>query len=92
MIWEEHGRGRVIKEFSKINIINIARSGNRYSGQTEFIKNESFINGLTDYELKMKTNFSIEDASMVRVNKESENTTRVNFTNLFKPGSVIAIK
>lgn len=72
--------------------LKLGRSENRYSRDTTFTKDETFINGLSNYELVIKTDFNAQYVSMVNLVCVNENTTRVDFTSQFKPGSIIALK
>lgn len=67
-------------------------NGDRYAKPADFSKNENLINGLLDYKLIIKRNFSPKDASMVHLVSESENSTRVNLTDNFKPGCIVSLK
>lgn len=67
-------------------------NGGKYDKTSNYVKDHSYINGLSEYELEMKEHLRIEDSSMLSIMPLNEtDKTQLNFTN-FKPGSIVAIK
>lgn len=58
----------------------------------EFVKDLKKINGLNNYVLNLKKNTSFNECSMLEITPSDDKTsTRLNFTENFKPGCVVAV-
>lgn len=68
------------------------RSSERFRSQSKFEKDLKKINGLTEYTLSLRENFKPGETTMLELNPTSDGGTRLNFTDNFKPGCVIAVK
>lgn len=56
------------------------------------MKDDSFINGLLGYQLKLKEHIQICDSTILeKVDSGDAKITQLNFVN-FQPGSVVAIR
>lgn len=63
-----------------------------YARPSEFIKNSSYINGLTEYDIKIRKNIQLNDSKIFRNNATIHgNTTQLDFVNL-RPGSVVIVR
>jgi glycogen debranching enzyme len=70
-----------------------AKFGNpRFARPEAFSKNLNFINGLTDYEVKIREHIQVSDSEFLEYGESGDmNITQLNFTS-FQPGSVVAIR
>uniref|UniRef100_A0A1B6F753 Glycogen debranching enzyme n=1 Tax=Cuerna arida TaxID=1464854 RepID=A0A1B6F753_9HEMI len=67
-------------------------SADKFSRPTQFEKDPKKINGLTEYELSLRENLKPSETTMLEIIPSSDGGTRLNFTNKFKPGCVVAVK
>ncbi|KAG8263282.1 4-alpha-glucanotransferase activity protein [Homalodisca vitripennis] len=67
-------------------------SAEKFSRPTQFEKDPKKINGLTEYELSLRENFKPSETTMLEIIPSGDGGTRLNFTNKFKPGCVVAVK
>lgn len=57
----------------------------------EFIKDKLKINGLNNYKLNLKQHISPKDCNMLNIVSFDDKSIRLNFTENFKPGCVVAV-
>lgn len=71
---------------------NVKINGNKYDKEENYVENDMYINGLSEYELDVKEHINIQNSSVLSEAHVSEfNKIQLNFVN-FKPGSIVAIK
>lgn len=68
------------------------RGGLKFLRYDNFVKDKNFINGLTEYKLYLKENFKPSEITMLELIPTSDGGTRLNFTNQFRPGCIVAVK
>lgn len=69
----------------------LSRNGDGYVNPSEFAKDDSVINGLLEYEAILNENVSIDDSLLVQAIPMGD-SVRLNLTEHFKPGNVVAIR
>lgn len=67
------------------------RNGGKYIHPTEYEKDSKVINGLSEYETIFHENISIDKCSMIQA-VPTGNSVRLNLTENFRPGCVVAIR
>lgn len=76
--------------FSLINFFS--SSGKPFDRPYNFTKNAKFINGLTEYELRISENIALEKSNVFRRTASQDgHVTQLDFENL-RPGTVVAIR
>lgn len=68
------------------------RGGSKFGRPESYVRDKDVINGLTEYKLNLKENFKPSEVSMLDLIPTSDGGTRLNFTNQFRPGCVVAVR
>lgn len=76
---------------ASLSHVNVKTNSAKYDRPKNFLKNDTHINGLSEYELEINEHFDLEESTILSAGQSDEHKTQLNFTN-FKPGSVVAIK
>ncbi|XP_050533845.1 glycogen debranching enzyme isoform X3 [Daktulosphaira vitifoliae] len=88
----KNGLGKGITVDGQVNKILIeAILQKNEENNEEFTKDSNKINGLTDFNLKIKQNISAKDCTMLNIVSTNERSIRFNFTENFKPGSIVVV-
>lgn len=63
-----------------------------FTRPSDFIKNSTFINGLTEYDVAIRKNIPLSESKIFKTQQTIHgNTTQLDFVNL-RPGSVVVVR